>query len=199
MSLPESKFIVSKVGQAYPEGGYPDAEPSRSEIQVADFGVQDWANGGSKPIVPSEEKALRSLTLCWLTELCALLVSRTEMPIAPANLLKLARKPRHVNHLQAIIGADSTHDSVNVVFYGLLGEIQARCNLFIRQALRDHGNNLLLSAGQAEFDSKTRTGDRRPLPGKRMEQVHAKFRGADGLPLGCRLNAGHDFRCGSIF
>jgi len=60
-------------------------------------------------------------------------------------------------------------------------------------------SNLLLSAGQAEFDSKTRTGDRRPLPGKRMEQVHAKFRGADGLPLGCRLNAGHDFRCGSIF
>ena len=40
------------------------------------------------------------------------------------NLLKLARQPRDVNHLQAIIGADSTHDSMNVIFYGLLGEIQ---------------------------------------------------------------------------
>ena len=43
----------------------------------------------------------------------------------PVNLLKLARQPRDVNHLQAIIGADSTHDSMNVIFYSLLGKIQA--------------------------------------------------------------------------
>src|SRR6267142_7021231 len=98
MTLPESKFIVSKVGQAYPEGGYPDAEPSRSEIQVADFGVQDWANGGSKPIVPSEEKTLRSLFLCWLTELCALLFCRTEMPIATANLFPHATRFLIITH-----------------------------------------------------------------------------------------------------
>ncbi len=41
----------------------------------------------------------------------------------PVNLLKLARQPRDVNHLQAIVGADSTHNSMNVIFYGLLGEI----------------------------------------------------------------------------
>ena len=41
----------------------------------------------------------------------------------PVNLLKLARQPRDVNHLQAIVGADSTHDSMNVIFNGLLGEI----------------------------------------------------------------------------
>ena len=52
------------------------------------------------------------------------MLSRRKMLKDRLNLLKLARQPRDVNHLQAIIGADSTHDSMNVIFYGLLGEIQ---------------------------------------------------------------------------
>ena len=39
------------------------------------------------------------------------------------KLLKLAGQPRHINDLQAIIGADSSHNPVNVVLYGLFGKI----------------------------------------------------------------------------
>jgi hypothetical protein len=40
-----------------------------------------------------------------------------------SKLLEGTREPSHVDHLQPIIGANSTHDSVDVVLYCLFGEI----------------------------------------------------------------------------
>jgi hypothetical protein len=120
-------------------GGDPGAETSLSEIQGAGIGGHDCADGVSRPIIPAEGKVLPSSFLCRLAGLCvigrnycggaAIVGLRnfdgkpSENAERPVNLLKLARQPRDVNHLQAIVGADSTHDSMNVIFYGLFGEI----------------------------------------------------------------------------
>jgi len=54
--------------------------------------------------------------------------------------------PRQVNHLQSIAGAHAAQHSVDVILDGLLGEVQVRSDLFIRQSLRNQGNQLLLPA-----------------------------------------------------
>lgn len=45
--------------------------------------------------------------------------------------------PRHIDHLQAIAGADAAQHSMDMIFYGLFGEVQVRCDFFICQTLRD--------------------------------------------------------------
>ena len=60
---------------------------------------------------------------------------------------------------------------VNVVFHGLRREVQLRGNLFIRQALSDHGNELLFAPRQRETCAKTEIGRPRWLLGKMREQA----------------------------
>ena len=60
-------------------------------------------------------------------------------------------------------------DAVNVILYCLLGEIQVRGNFFIRQTLRNQGDQLLLPARQAEFKFNSRAWNGCPLPRNRAE------------------------------
>ena len=52
--------------------------------------------------------------------------------------------PRHIDHLQAIAGADAAQHSMDVILDSLFGEIQVGGDFFIRQPLGDQGNQLLL-------------------------------------------------------
>ena len=74
-----------------------------------------------------------------------------------------------VNDLKAIAGPHAPQHAVNVILYGLLGEIQVRGNFFIRQTLRNQRDQLLLPACQAQFKFNSRAWNGCPLPRNHAE------------------------------
>ena len=85
------------------------------------------------------------------------------------GLAEHAPVARQVNHLKAIAGPHAAQHAVDVVFYGLLREIQVRGDFFVRQALRNQGDKLLLPAREAQFQFNSRAGNSCPLPRYRAE------------------------------
>src|ERR1700682_4533536 len=84
------------------------------------------------------------------------------LPHSVGNMSKLLESPREVcqvNHLQAIVGPNAPHDSVDVVLYSLLGEIQVGCDFLVCQSLSNQGNNLLLTPSQPELKLNSRAGN----------------------------------------
>ena len=67
------------------------------------------------------------------------------------GLSKRSSVARQVDHLQSIAGAYAPQNPVNVILYGLFGEVQMRGDFLVRESLRDQGDQLLLSARQAQF------------------------------------------------
>lgn len=63
------------------------------------------------------------------------------------NLSGHFRNVRQVNHLQAVIGANTPHNVVDVVLECLFGDSELRRNLLVRQTLSDRWNHLLLPTG----------------------------------------------------
>ena len=82
------------------------------------------------------------------------------------DLSKHSPVSRQVNYLKAIAGTHTPQHAVNVILYRLFGEIQVRGNFFIRQPLRNQGDQLLLPARKAQFQFNSRAWNRCPLPRK---------------------------------
>src|SRR6202041_2051801 len=59
---------------------------------------------------------------------------------------------------------------VDVVFDGLRGKVQLRGNLFVGQALSDHGNQLLFTARQRKTRAQPELGHARRLVGEMREK-----------------------------
>src|SRR5580698_8770426 len=63
---------------------------------------------------------------------------------------------------------------VDVVFDGLRRKVQLRSNLFVGQALSDHGNQLLFTARQRKTRAQPELGHARRLVGEMREQAQAQ-------------------------
>jgi hypothetical protein len=109
-----------------------------------------------------------------------------------------APQPGHIDDLQAVAGADSFQNFVDVILYSALGEVQLRRDFFIGQALRDQWNQLLLTPSQTQLQFDSGIRQRRPLPRKSAEQAKGKLRRTDRPPLRYGLHTRQNLGCGGI-
>ena len=87
---------------------------------------------------------------------------------------------------------------MNVVFHGLFGKMQLRCNFLISIALRDERHQLLLTPSQARLDLRPQIGEGVTAPGNVTKQRKTEFGGAHGLSLMNRSHCGHNIKCRRI-
>src|ERR1700693_2821618 len=81
------------------------------------------------------------------------------------------------------VAACFLQNPVHVVFHSLRGKVQLRGNLFVRQTLGDHGNELLFASSQRQTRAKAQLGHPSRLFGKIREQAQAQTRWAHRLAL----------------